>query len=50
MNIEELKECIAYNEKYDSYYNSKTNEWLEQTCSDAECEYCKDRPDKAPTE
>ena len=43
--------CVAinkkkYSEKYDAYFNVKANKWLEEKCSDTECEYCKDRPDR----
>jgi len=36
----------AYDSKYDAYYDSVTNEWLEKTCSDATCEFCSKRPPK----
>lgn len=35
-----------YSEKYDSYYDDETDEWLEGTCSDPTCEYCAERPEK----
>lgn len=35
-----------YSNKYDAYYCELCNKWLERTCSDSECEYCKDRPEK----
>lgn len=35
-----------YCETYDAYYNPITDEWLEKKCSDPECDYCKNRPDK----
>lgn len=35
---------IVYSEKYDTYYNSKTNEWVEDTCDDPTCEFCINRP------
>ncbi len=33
-----------YSEKYDSYYCSKCNHWLNIICPDRKCEFCKDRP------
>lgn len=35
-------------EQYDAYYNSETGDWLEAKCTDKNCCFCKDRPDKAP--
>lgn len=40
-----LREMV-YSEEYDSYYNEITNEWIEDMCSDPECLYCKDRPER----
>lgn len=37
----------AYSDKYEAYYNPNTGEWLEDKCGDPECEFCKDRPEKA---
>jgi hypothetical protein len=53
--LEEAADCIEqskgkhqqpklYSERYDAYYNPITNEWLESTCSDPNCEYCVNRP------
>ena len=39
---------VGYSRKYDSYYDLMTGEWAEEKCIDPDCEYCKDRPDKAP--
>lgn len=39
-----------YSEQYDAYYDEQTNEWLEDTCDDPECEYCVGRPVKAKRE
>lgn len=36
----------AYNEKYDAYYYVSTGEWVEPKCSDPDCEFCKNRPEK----
>lgn len=36
----------VYSEKYDAYYDEDTNEWLESTCDDPNCEYCSIRPKK----
>lgn len=35
-----------YNPKHDAYYDIEKNEWLEKTCSDTACIYCKGRPEK----
>ena len=37
----------GYSEKYDAYYNKKTMEWLEERCTDPECEFCAYRPPTA---
>ena len=49
--IKKKFECLCircpkfkYSEKYDSYYCTKRNVWLESGCSDPTCEYCKDKP------
>lgn len=34
-------------EKYDAYYCLNCGAWLEEPCPDTNCEFCKDRPDKA---
>lgn len=40
-------EDTRYNEQFDCYYNIKTGQWLEEKCSDIECEFCSVRPEKA---
>lgn len=35
-----------YSDEYDSFYCEEHNEWLEDTCTDTDCDYCKDRPEK----
>lgn len=35
-----------YNQNYDAYYCKECNVWLEPTCSDEECEFCKNRPER----
>lgn len=47
MTDKETYDPVAYSHKYDSYYNPDTGEWLEQKCSDPDCEFCADRPDNA---
>jgi len=37
-----------YIKKYDAYYCFLCEEWAEDVCSDEECEFCSDRPDKLP--
>lgn len=36
----------CYNEKYDAYFCSKCNKWLESVCRDPNCDYCTERPKK----
>ena len=31
---------------YDSYYCESCNEWLENSCTDSNCKFCKQRPEK----
>ena len=38
-----------YNSKYDSYYCILCNTWLEKTCSDPDCDFCVQRPEKPST-
>ena len=33
-----------YNKQYDAFYDDVKNVWLEDVCSDNNCNYCKDRP------
>lgn len=35
-----------YFDDYDAFFCASCNVWLESACSDATCEYCKDRPEK----
>jgi len=35
-----------YSIEHDAYYNSETNQWLENKCNNPYCEYCKHRPEK----
>jgi hypothetical protein len=37
---------ISYSEKYDAYFCPTCDEWLESKCSDPECIYCPQRPEK----
>lgn len=37
---------IKYNDEYDSFYDDELDIWTESLCNDAECNYCKDRPEK----
>jgi hypothetical protein len=34
----------AYSEEYDCYYCDPCNIWLEDICTDRDCEFCKNRP------
>ena len=35
-----------YNEQYDSYYDPVNDVWLESKCSDPNCDYCSNRPER----
>ena len=35
---------VFYDERYDAYYCSVCNTWLEEACRDPECEFCSCRP------
>jgi len=37
-----------YDEFWDAQYCTICREWLEPTCSDPACQFCAERPDKAP--
>ena len=39
-------EQIIYSEQYDAYYCYGCNVWLEGKCSDPECYFCPNRPEK----
>ena len=36
----------VYSEQYDAYYDEETNEWIEDKCDDANCEFCMNRPER----
>ena len=36
---------VRYSERYDATYDDEDLVWVEQTCSDPECDYCADRPE-----
>lgn len=40
----EAKGELAYDERHDSYYNTRTKEWLEPACENSDCPFCWDRP------
>lgn len=40
-------EGLAYSELYDARYVIVTGQWIEEKCNDADCRYCKDRPETA---
>jgi hypothetical protein len=42
----QCSENRIYFEDYDAFFCASCNVWLESTCSDVNCEYCKIRPDK----
>jgi hypothetical protein len=35
-----------YSEEYDAFYNEETNEWIEDTCDEPDCQYCTTRPER----
>jgi len=37
-------EQVSLDEKHDTYFCRTCNKWLEETCSDSSCQFCKDRP------
>ncbi len=37
---------LIINEDYDAYFCAYCNEWVEDTCGDPNCMFCKDRPKK----
>ncbi|WP_397539108.1 hypothetical protein [Rummeliibacillus pycnus] len=37
---------LVYNEDFDAYFCPKCNYWNEAQCSDPDCEYCPNRPEK----
>lgn len=37
---------VRRNDKHDAYWCEECGEWIERKCSDPECEFCKDRPEK----
>ncbi len=36
----------SYSDRFDSFYCSQCDIWSETKCSDPECSFCKDRPDR----
>jgi hypothetical protein len=40
------EEPFKYSEEYDSFYSESRNEWTEDKCSDPDCNYCINRPDR----
>lgn len=35
-----------WDDGYDAYFCKQCNEWIDSKCSDPECEFCKDRPER----
>lgn len=49
MNMDKCSKCsieITYDATFDAHYCANCNEWLEPTCRDTDCDYCKYRPEK----
>jgi hypothetical protein len=42
----ECSGILKYDERYDSLYCEKCNEWMEQKCTDETCFYCRKRPER----
>lgn len=40
----------SYSQKYDSYFCADCDRWVEGRCSDPDCEFCKNRPEKPSLE
>jgi hypothetical protein len=36
----------AYNEAYDSFFCKASNIWLDDKCSETDCDFCSKRPEK----
>jgi len=36
----------SYSERWDAYYCKECDVWVEARCGDAECEFCRDRPER----
>jgi hypothetical protein len=47
MNDTQCKHEVHYSEKHDAKYCVRCLSWLEGRCSDPDCEYCSERPEKA---
>ena len=39
-------QAVNYSKEYDAHYCPMCDTWIEKKCSDVECEYCKNRPEK----
>ena len=39
---------VEYSVRYDAEYDPETMTWIEEKCSDVDCPFCKDRPEKVP--
>lgn len=37
---------VKYHYTFDAFYCKECDKWLESTCPDTDCEYCKERPEK----
>jgi len=40
------KTLNCYSERYDAYFCSRCNKWLESKCKDIKCPFCSERPSK----
>jgi hypothetical protein len=38
--------CRSYSKEFDAYYCANCNEWLENPCSNPECDFCSLRPER----
>lgn len=50
--IEQGRSCskcnsnLVYSDDFDTYFCPKCNSWTESKCSDPNCKYCPNRPEK----
>jgi len=42
----DIKRFVAYNQRFDAYYDLTTGEWMSDACKDPACYYCNNRPEK----
>ncbi len=45
LNCNKCGKEAVYSEEYDAYYCDVCDAWLEDVCTDYECNYCNGRPE-----